>query len=69
MALLLGLCVRPFAVLIACTMLVAMFFQQWRAGLWNMLPALGYTWVMLYIFVLGAGRLSLDALLARRLDR
>ena len=68
-ALLLELCVRPFAVLIACTMVVAMFFQQWRGGLWNMLPALGFAWVMLDTMVPGAGPISLDAFLSRRWDK
>jgi putative oxidoreductase len=66
-ALVIGLATRPFAFLVMCTMLVAMFFQQMQAGLWNMLPALGFAWVMLYLQVLGAGRFSADHLLARRL--
>jgi putative oxidoreductase len=62
---LLGLLVRPFAFLIMCTMLVAIFFQQWQSGYWNMLPATGFVWFSLFTMVLGAGRFSLDALIAR----
>lgn len=56
----LGLFTRPFAFLIACTMSVAVFMQQWHAGIWNMLPALGFLWASLYWTVLGSGRLGLD---------
>ncbi|AMW03791.1 DoxX family protein [Gemmatimonas phototrophica] len=62
---LLGLLARPFAFLIMCTMLVAIFFQQWQAGYWNMLPATGFVWFSLFTMVLGAGRFSLDALISR----
>jgi putative oxidoreductase len=48
-------------------MLVAIFFQQWQAGYWNMLPATGFVWYALFTMVLGAGRFSLDALLATAL--
>lgn len=64
-ALMFGLFVRPFAVLIIGTLLVAIFKQQFHAGLWNMLPATGFAWVCLYTLVLGAGRFSGDALLLR----
>jgi putative oxidoreductase len=66
-ALMLGLLVRPFAVLIMSTLLVAIFKQQWNAGLWNMLPATGFTWMCLYTLIIGAGRFSGDALLGRLL--
>lgn len=65
--LLFGLHTRLFALLNLCTMLTAAFFQQWSNGLWNMLPALGFAWVMLYLLVLGSGRFGLDALLVRQL--
>lgn len=65
--LILGLGSRLAATLVLCTMLVAIFFQQWQAGYWNMLPATGFVWFSLYTMVLGGGRLSLDAWLARRL--
>ena len=55
-----GFLTRPFAFLIVCTMLVAMFLQQYQGGLWNMLPALGFAWVSLYLLVLGSGRFSID---------
>lgn len=41
-------------------MSVAVFMQQWNAGTWNMLPALGFLWASLYWMVLGSGRLGLD---------
>jgi putative oxidoreductase len=63
--LLLGLFARPFAFLVLCTMLVAIFMQQWSSGYWNMLPATGFVWYALFTMVLGAGRFSLDALIAR----
>lgn len=64
--LMLGLFTRPFAFLNLCTMLTAAFFQQSGNGLWNMLPALGFAWVMLYTLVLGSGRFGVDALLVRQ---
>ncbi len=65
-ALLLGLAVRPFAALLLGTMLVAAIWQQLPQGVWNALPALGFAWVALYLLVLGGGRWSVDAWLARR---
>ena len=67
--LMLGLQTRLFGFLIACTMLVAIFGQQFQNGLWQMLPATGFFWVGLYSMILGAGRFSLDALLTRRSAR
>ena len=58
--LILGLFTRPFAFLTLCTMAVAVFMQQWGAGTWNMLPALGFLWVSLYLLILGSGRWGLD---------
>jgi putative oxidoreductase len=56
---------RLFSFLIACTMLVAIFAQQWNAGTWNMLPAMGFLWISMYHLVLGSGRFGLDYLIAR----
>ncbi len=64
-ALLFGLFARPFAFLVMCTMLTAIFMQQWQAGYWNMLPASGFVWFSMFTMVLGAGRFSVDALLSR----
>ncbi|MBK7787959.1 MAG: DoxX family protein [Saprospiraceae bacterium] len=58
--LILGLFTRPFAFLTLCTMSVAIFMQQWGQGTWNMLPALGFLWVSLYLLVLGSGKFGLD---------
>ncbi|HYW32771.1 MAG TPA: DoxX family protein [Gemmatimonas sp.] len=65
-ALLIGLQTRLFGLLVAGTMLVAIFGQQWGNGMWQMLPALGFLWFGLYSVVLGAGRLSVDHLLTSR---
>lgn len=64
--LILGFHTRVFAFLNLCTLLVAAFWQQAGQGLWNMLPALGFSWVMLYLVVLGSGRFGVDALLVRQ---
>ena len=61
-----GFNTRITSFLIACTMLVAIFCQQWQNGTWGMLPALGFLWVSLYGMALGAGRLSMDYLLWKR---
>jgi putative oxidoreductase len=63
--LLLGLQTRLSALLIACTMLVAIFMQQLPQGLWNALPAIGFLWAVLPALVLGSGRFGLDYLLTR----
>jgi putative oxidoreductase len=68
-ALLLGVFSRVFAFLVLCTMLVAIFLQQWNAGYWNMLPATGFVWFAMFTIVLGAGRFSVDAWLTSRLAR
>ena len=64
--LLLGLQTRLWSLLIICTMLVAVFMQQFSQGLWNMLPALGILWVALYSLVLGSGRFGLDYLIIKK---
>ncbi|UOQ95899.1 DoxX family membrane protein [Hymenobacter sp. 5317J-9] len=65
MLLVLGLLTRPAAFLVSCTMLVAMFMQQFQEGLWNMLPAMGFLWAALPALVLGSGRFGLDYLLTK----
>lgn len=65
-ALALGLQTRLFGFLVACTMLVAVFGQQWGNGMWQMLPATGFLWVGVYSMVVGAGRFSIDHLLTAR---
>lgn len=61
-----GFQTRLFSFLIICTMLVAIFFQQWDQGLWGMLPALGFLWVAIYAMILGSGKLGLDYLISKR---
>ncbi|MEC3876830.1 DoxX family protein [Chryseobacterium salviniae] len=64
--LLLGLLTRPFAILVFITMFVAVFFQQFNQGMWNMLPAMGIMWVSLFYIILGSGRFGLDYLIAKK---
>lgn len=64
--LLLGLFTRPFAILVFITMFVAVFFQQFNQGMWNMLPAMGIMWVSLFYIILGSGRFGLDYLIAKK---
>ncbi len=63
--LVLGLQTRVASFLVMCTMLVAIFFQQWGEGTWGMLPAMGFLWLSMFTLVLGSGRFGLDYLLAR----
>jgi putative oxidoreductase len=64
--LLMGLLTRPFAFLVACTMLVAIFCQQIQQGVWNTLPAAGILWVAIYNLILGSGRFGLDYVLTKK---
>ena len=63
----LGLGTRFWALLIALTMLTAVFFQKWgeilEQGVWPALPAIGFLWVAVYSLALGGGKFSLDQLL------
>lgn len=67
--LLLGFQTRLSAFLIMCTMLVAVFFQKWGDGVWNMLPAMGFLWMSMYALTLGSGKVGLDYLIANRLRK
>jgi putative oxidoreductase len=64
--LLFGFQTRIASFLILCTMLVAVFMQQFSNGLWNMLPALGFLWVSLFTTVLGSGRFGIDFLFSKK---
>jgi len=64
--LMLGYKTRTASLFIACTMLVAIFFQKWDQGVWGMLPALGFLWVALQGLVLSSGKLGLDAVKIKR---
>jgi putative oxidoreductase len=64
--LLLGFQTRISSFLIAITMLVAMFMQQWANGMWNMLPAMGFLWVAMFYSILGCGRFGIDYLLTKK---
>lgn len=63
--LVLGFQTRLFSFLILCTMLVAVFMQQFQYGMWNMLPAMGFGWVALFTTVLGSGRFGIDYLITK----
>lgn len=64
--LLLGFQTRIASLLIAATMLVAIFMQQISSGIWNCLPAMGFLWVAVFYMVLGSGRFGFDYLLTRK---
>lgn len=69
----LGLFTRVSAFFIACTMLVAIFFQKWPEAMeyessWPLLPALGFLWIAIYSLLLGSGKYGLDYLIAKRLN-
>lgn len=64
--LLFGLQTRVASFLILCTMLVAIFMQQWQEGMWMMLPAMGFLWVAMIHLVLGSGRFGIDYLLTKK---
>ncbi len=65
--LMLGLLTRPFSFLIFITMFVAVFFQQFNQGTWNMLPAMGIMWASLFYMVIGSGRYGIDNLIHKKL--
>ncbi len=67
--LMLGLQTRLASVMIAGTMLVAIFGQQWGNGMWAILPAAGFLWVSLCFLAIGSGRFGVDALIAVRSTR
>ena len=66
LTLLLGFQTRVSSFLIACTMLIAIFMQQWKEELWMMLPAMGFLWVAMTSFILGSGRFGIDYLLTKK---
>lgn len=70
LALLLGLLVRPAAVVLAVIALVAMFSVHWVNGFFITSNGYEYTLVLLAVSIAllldGAGRLSLDECLSRR---
>jgi len=62
-----GLQTRIASFLITCTMLVAIFFQQWGEGSWKLLPAMGFLWVAIYNLYFGSGRFGLDYVISKQL--
>jgi len=61
-----GFLTRINAFLILCTMLIAVFMQQWGKGTWNVLPALGFAWLAIHQMILGSGRFGLDYLISKK---
>jgi len=64
-----GFQTRLAGLLIFVTMLVAAFCQQMQNGYWNMLPALGFSFIAWYAMVLGSGRFGLDHLIAKKMKK
>lgn len=64
--LILGFQTRIFAFLTICTMLVAMFLQQFHQGMWNMLPAMGFLWVGIFYVITGSGKFGIDYLISKK---
>jgi putative oxidoreductase len=62
----LGFQTRIAGFLIMCTMLVAMFMQQWDEGMWMMLPAMGFLWIGIFYMILGSGRFGVDYLFTKK---
>lgn len=62
----LGIQTRISSFLIMCTMLVAMFMQQWNEGIWMMLPAMGFLWIGMFYMILGSGRFGIDYLFTKK---
>lgn len=67
--LILGFQTRLFALLTICTMLVAMFLQQFEQGMWNMLPAMGFLWIGVFYFIIGSGRFGIDYLISKKFTK
>lgn len=66
MFLLFGLQTRISGFFISCTMLGAIFLQQWGGSVWSMLPAMGFLWISLYAMVFGSGKFGLDYWVAKK---
>lgn len=60
-----GLLTRPAALLVTCTMAVAAFLQHAGSGLMQREISLLYGAVFLLFAVMGAGRISVDALIRK----
>jgi putative oxidoreductase len=65
--LVLGLGTRIAGFVVACTMLVAIFFQKWGSEVWEMLPAMGFLWISIYAIIMGSGRFGFDHLISKKL--
>ncbi len=65
--LLLGFQTRIASFLILCTMIVAVFVQQFNQGMWMMLPAMGFMWVSMFYLITGSGRFGIDQLIYKKI--
>jgi putative oxidoreductase len=63
---LVGFQTRIASFLIFATMIVAIFMQQIKEGMWNTLPALGFLWIAMYCLTLGSGRFGFDYLVSKK---
>ncbi len=64
-----GLKTRLAALLIMCTMLVAILCQKWGQGTWGILPAMSFLWVAVYNLYLGSGRFGIDYLISKKITK
>ncbi len=67
-----GLGTRIWGVLLAFTMLGAIFLQKWPdmmeyGSSWPALPAIGFLWVAIYCVLFGSGKWGLDYLFSKKL--
>ena len=67
----LGLGTRIWGLLLAVTMLTAIFFQKWPdvmeyGSSWPVLPAAGFLWIALYSIAFGSGKIGLDYILFKK---
>ncbi len=66
--LVLGLFTRFSGLMVAFTMLIAIFCQKWGGEVWEMLPAMGFLWISIYAIVMGSGRFGIDHLIAKKIN-
>ncbi len=66
-----GLGTRIWSVLLALTMLTAIFYQKWPDAMeygssWPLLPAIGFLWISMFCIVLGSGKFGIDYLISKK---
>jgi len=68
----LGLGTRIAGILLAMTMLTAIFLQKWPDAMeygssWPLLPAAGFLWVAIYAVLFGSGKFGIDYILSKKI--